>query len=295
MARPRMLVLLAACVSAVLVAPAGGVAAEEGAATRVDTLAATASASAVQVSGTATFVDVPAEIAFDSTGDSLEPGTGADVAGGTLSRPAGTNNLVFTLQVADQPPVVNGTPGILYLWPVAADGTDTGLFLMAGRMGLGTTDPSFVLGRNDGDSFSDVATLQGRMEEGVVEWTVPMSRIGARPDGGFVGQGGLNNTPVGTINGWPSLFWCCFILDGFVVDDYQIPVAAVELGIAPAGTPPDAVPLTETGTVDAKTGSFTGSLDTSALSPGEYVVVAEACYGAGNCGMGSTTVTVSAP
>lgn len=291
MERSRMLVPLAAGVTLLLVAPAGGVVAQEGDSTHVDSLEATASGTEVHVAGSATFVDIPAEVVLDPSGDSLQPGTGADVAGGTISRPVGSKNLVFTLELADQPPAVNGTPGILYLWPVASDANDGGLFLMAGRMGTVSTDPSFELGQNDSDSFSTITSLQGRMEDGVVEWTVPMSMIGAKPGGGTVSQGGLNDTPVGTINGWPSLFWCCVIIDSFSADDYTIPVATVELGIAPAGTPVDQVPLTTAADVDPATGEFSGAIDASTLPAGDHVVVARACYGAASCGLGSAAVT----
>jgi len=61
------------------------------------------------------------------------------------------------------------------------------------------------------------------------------------------------------------------------------------IGIAPAGTAPDQVVLSGTATVNAA-GAFTGSI--ASPGPGSYVVVAKACYGSGNCGLSSTTLTI---
>lgn len=72
--------------------------------------------------------------------------------------------------------------------------------------------------------------------------------------------------------------------------DYRIPTKDVQVGIAPAGTPPQFVDIDTPANV-ADDGSFTGDLDLAGLAPGSYDVYAEGCFGA-NCGVATATVTV---
>jgi hypothetical protein len=87
-------------------------------------------------------------------------------------------------------------------------------------------------------------------------------------------------------------FWGVVAFDTAAMDfEYDVPFPTVKLGIAAAGTPLSSVPLIENATVNGTTGAFSGSVPRPSTS-GEYVVVAQACYGSSSCGLSSTSVTI---
>lgn len=278
--RNAALVIAAAVAVAAPTAPAG---ADDQGTTHVDEVAASRSGGTLFVSGSATFVDVPGEVMTD-------PGDGilVDVTSGTISRPDPTSStLEFTLNISA---VSTDWPNMVYLWPIMVDGNDTGLFLMGSRIGAISTNPTFILARNEGDGFSTVANVQGSLTADAITWKVPLFRLGA--DGGSLLSGGGGSNPE-VRTGTAGLFYCCTTADQFdnwFLEDYRVPGASVEIGIADAGTPPALVPLTGSASVSGS--SFTGGLDVSGLAAGDYVVVAKACYGEGNCGIATTNVTI---
>ena len=71
---------------------------------------------------------------------------------------------------------------------------------------------------------------------------------------------------------------------------YTVPETEVMLGIAPAGTDPASVVFDTPGVLGGD-GSFTGSLATSGLAPGDYDVWAKACF-ATNCAISAETITL---
>jgi hypothetical protein len=255
----------------------------------VDSVSATAGSSTVNVSGSATFVNTPTQVAEDGAGDGLVPGVGFDVTTGTISRNVGSNNLVFSLN-ADMNATIGGAPGVLYGWAISVDGNDTGLYMTASRAGgTGCTNGCWSLNRDGGNNQSSrVATLTGTLGNGVVSWNVSLATIGAST-GSTISNGGAGLT--GTITGADGVGFCCTIIDSFFADDYTVPGASVRLGIATAGTPEGSVPLGSPVTVNAGTGAFSGSVPLPAQS-GSYIVVAQACYAPDNCGLKSTTITI---
>jgi len=267
-------------------------------ATGVNSVEATVSGSVISVTGSATFVETPTVVGTDPAGDATVPGIGSDVTQLTISRPAGTNNLVFTMDIADAIPVLFGVPEtILYTWGLNVDtaGASSEYSVQAWRTAQydrpGGLDPVIrVLSHPAAGSFDVVGYFSGTMADGKVTATVPRSSINA--DTGTVLSVGSRG--VGTTAGAIGFAYFNNNLggDGAFIEEYTVPGPTVRLGIAPAGTPPELVPLTVSATVNVTTGAFNGFLPKPAGS-GEYVVAAEACYHADACGSGSTTVTVS--
>ncbi|HVM11309.1 MAG TPA: hypothetical protein VM638_02370 [Actinomycetota bacterium] len=267
-------------VAALALAP--GATAHPGPATHVDSLSATVSGSFLNVSGTATFVDVPFTAADDPSGDATPAGIGADITKATISRAPNGSTLVFRLDVADMPAL--GSTGIRYGWGLSVNGNDTGLYLGASRIGSCGTNGCFTLSRSSGSTTSVVANLTGSITATSVTWNVPMATLGVTR-GSTVGAGAALT---GSITGGEGLGHCCFIIDGFTAGDYRVPGAIVELGLAPAGAQPSTANFLEVATVDAATGAFSGSLPKP--QSGSWQVVAKACYVATVCGYGSLTL-----
>jgi len=71
---------------------------------------------------------------------------------------------------------------------------------------------------------------------------------------------------------------------------YTVPTKDVRLGIAPAGTDPDAVTYGAPAALDAD-GGFSGDLSTVGLDPGAYAVYVKACFAA-NCGVATAPFTI---
>lgn len=271
-------------------------AADPGEATHVDSLVAGVVGGMVQVSGQATFVDFPVLLGEDPAGDAAISGVGADVTNIFVARPNPAKaTLEFTFEVADQMstgPAI--APVITHAWPFFVDDSSRQFFLdarSASVAGPTSASPSFLLREVTNSGIESIATLNGSMGDGIVRWEVPMSRIDA-VSGSTITQGG-DCVQMGSSLVIPGALYFCNNAAGdqvFMDDDYIVPGPAVKLGLAPAGTAPELVDLTTTATVQ-ETGEFTGSLPAPA-EPGDYVVVAEACHGANNCALSTTSVTI---
>lgn len=257
----------------------------------VSSVTASATASAISVTGKAIVSGDPATVGEDPAGDAQQKGVGADITGATIEL-VGGRNLVFTFNIGDQPPApVGASPTINYNWGLVVNGVDTGLFLSAGRAGLDginpSTDPIFNLSQNSEDGFLHVATLTGKMADGVVQWTVPMGLLGAQP-GSVIGSYG--EVAPGSHGGVPGVitYYNNTGGDAITVDDYKVP-GSVMLGIAPAGTPIEEISATTPASL-RNTGAFSGQLPLP-TEPGTYTVVAVACAAVDVCSTGTTSVT----
>lgn len=293
---------VAVLVLAIALSPVGARAHDDGT-THVESVVATVDGATISVSGGATFVDVPVVVAEDPSGDATVGGVGTDITTVTFSRPdPASSNLRLVAGVADQTPQINGAPTSLYHFPVAVNGAiancggGTGYWFPEARIAsLNPADaaPSFRLMCDL--SPGAVATgpdIEGAFGDGTVEFEFSMTLMGADPGDTLI-HGGDCVDP-GTTSSPPGGAWLCSNGggDAVLLDDYVIPEATVSVGIAPAGTPPELVETNLGATVDPATGAY--ELQTSApADPGDYVVAAEACYGPGNCGRSSTTVTIA--
>lgn len=291
--------LSATAAAAALVLQAVGASADPGSATHVDSVSASVGNS-IAVSGGATFVDIPVTVGQDTTGDASVAGIGADVTSLKISRPsAASQNIKFQMGIADQLPApVSTAPAIVFDWPIGADEAPPTYYLEARRVSGSPFFPNaspnaqFMLVHNHPDGFHEHGVLTGTMANGVVEWTVSLSAIEASGATKLVQGSGC--AALGSTAAAPGGFVLCNNAGGdgaFMEEEYEIPKAKVSLGIAPAGTPVESVAVSTPGAVNAGTGVFSGTLPKPA-TPGEYIVVAEACYGSSNCGRSSTTITV---
>lgn len=233
-------------------------------------------AGSLRVSGTAEFTDQPVVVS-----DQPGTGTGIDVTTATIERQVGSSALSFTYNL-DAP--TTDLPPVVYRWPVAVDGIDRDLYLEAGRVGPDSTEPTFALiGYADDASGEAVrAWLTGELTSDYVRWHVPMSLIYAH-GGSTVVQGGGAYAEVRTgLAGSASA--CCpthVTFDTVTLDAYEVPSATVEVGVAPAGTPPEQVKLEE-----AEVGVAAGQFHVVLPRPpesGHHVVVVRSCYGPSSC------------
>ena len=271
----------------------------------ITSLTATASGSTVAVAGTVAFTgDGAVQVASDAGDAPTSQVPGADLTTATIASP-NLRDLVFTVGLANQPPAgVNGVPEVIhYIWHISViTGANTSAFeLMAVRSAQnqqpGSTEPWFGLLTcmpGTGAASCSVSTsLSGRMQDGVVEWTVPRAAISA--SGGSIislAQNGLRSTV-----GAAGLVWFTNLGGDTMagVEDYTVP-GTVRVGIAPASTPDDQVPLTVTTAVKTNS-TFSTSLPKPATA-GDYKVAALACFGIDEdgqnvCELGTTPVTVT--
>jgi hypothetical protein len=301
MRRLRSLALLS---TAIVVLHATGVAAATP--TTVDVLAATASGSAISVTGSVTFGNQdPVELVNDGCGDA--PGGAAATALGLdhekllISQPSGgANNLLFTIDLCGL--TGGGIPeGIQYNWDIqvnggsGAGGSNWSIKTMRSRASATTNlDPYAAtytcVPSTGGYSCTENVRLTAVYDEATsqIRITVPFTAIGASP-------GAL-------IEGWPRAtnpFWIgpsasgattlTNIFDTSGHDEYRVPAKTASLGIAPAGTPESGVSFSTTATISGS--SFSGALAKPAA--GEYDVWAKACFGTSNCATRSVAVTVA--
>lgn len=286
------LVALAVTVAALEAGPAG---AEPSPVSTVDSVSAVPGPGGVAVTGQATLVDVPVVVGKDKSGGASPVPIGDDLTSATISRPhAFGDTLTFSVGIANPPPSLDGIPELItYAWAFLiwspGDGLKT-FDLQAYRSSQwhtpDSTEPVFMLYRGFGPADGDeIGPVSGSMAGGVVEWHVPISAIGAQP-GSVIVRSLLqaNITFAGAE--------CCTLdsIDPLTTKPYTVPGPSVRLGIAPAGTAPEDVPLTVDAALAAD-GTFTGALP-APTTPGAYTVVTQACYGTTSCGQGATSITV---
>lgn len=276
-----------------------GLAGADEPATHVDSVSAVGDGADVSVTGTAVFVDALVQVAEDPTGDASPGGLGTDLTKATISRPnAAKNELHFTMEIADEIPQAFALPEVIHYSFFFAVGPDAASqWLLMGlrtsqAQAPGSTGPVLSLHqfRANGTCCDPRGMVTGSMSGGKILWVLPMSMIQAKTGTliephparaiqiqiGASGQQRLNSNQPDQM---------------FSETTYTVPGPSVELGIAPAETPESEVPLSVTATVNAGSGAFSGKL-TRPTESGSYIVVAKACYGSGNCGIKSTTITI---
>lgn len=291
----------------------------EEAGTTVDSLTATVGTTSIAVSGEATFSGAPVvEVATDPAGDhetSEAPApTGNDLVSASIQA-LDASTVQFQITLANLPE--GGMDEVMnYNWPIlvtkggsttevtlgahsAATGREiicsTGLFVCTGStdnigqpvFDVQTCTPNETTGGNDCASQS----VPGELTADSFIWRVPASQIGASGgDATIVGNGDITaSRSASGVTWWTdgsagdTMAWGA--------DEFAYPAPTVSLGVASADTPDDAVTFTNTVTARSN-GTFTATVPTPATS-GPYKLVAEACFGPDNCGLGSTTFTIA--
>lgn len=309
----KAVAVFAAAVTSTLVVAVDGAFADPGNTSHVDVVTATVDVGGIAVTGRATFVDVPGVVGEDAADDAVGSAVplGHELTTATISRldPFG-DMLRFTLGIANQPetdPETNGVPEfVVYRWDfTVAMGTaqQRDVTLRAWRTSQGRNrlqrEPWFETSvcTNDDDCANRNGT--GSMGDGTVAWDVRMGQdiglgqIGQAGD--VISADGQNIQVTSSAAGAEppdSAADGVVVLDDMATDTaYTVPGPGVRIGIAPAGTAPQDVPLTVAGTVNSQ-GAFTGRLPKPA-TPGAYTVAVQACHGADSCGITATNVTVS--
>lgn len=284
--------------------------------TSVDSLAANATGTDVSVSGRATFGGDPrVTLAQDPAGDGpVQPGlasdAGVDLTGATVSRPdAGSPYLFFEWRVDDLPSSGSLPEAVRYTLPFRI-GTER--FQLQAKLSNAVSptladDPqghathpgrAFQLKGDCQDApvprCGHLAWLNGTFDtlNKVVRVTVPLGVTPAFAPGAVLernesGPADLVRIRAMVQAGAPTdqtaddADWTAGV-------SYEIPEAAVDLGITPAGTPQSEVPFAPAGSLDAD-GSFGGSF--AIPGPGDWDVWARACFGT-NCGVALRRVTI---
>lgn len=270
--------------------------------TTIESFSATVGPTTISVSGTASFVDEPMVVGTDAP-EAVNQGKvpGTDITTIEISRPNPTANAIrFTMNVANQPPELNGIPLVPYFaWDFFVD-TPTGQtlqFLLLANRATGEspdTDPDFVLWTCDPDApppnCNETARVTGAFTPTAVEVTVPANTIGAAP-GAVISGSGTNNVRVSPGIGTPVATGVTnLLLESLTqTEAYTVPGPTVRVGVAPAGTAPEAVELTKAGSFKTD-GTFSATLPKP--EPGDHVVAAEVCYTDTDCALTSTDVTV---
>ena len=303
----RRHVALVVGVVAMLTAP--GAAADQAPASAVSSVSVARSGDTLTVEGVAAFADASdTVVATDPTGDVSPGGVGLDLTQARIRRPQGGDSIVFTATVADPlpEPVFTAPEVTHYLWwiRVTNAGVSQNYQLMAMRSGQYNRTvpyPDYLFRVNacgktatgNPSCFTVAGVVDGRMADGVIEWTVPAGLIGALP-------GAVIDVPVSpsaTYGVEANLGVSGFTYlresersDAAAVAPYAVG-QSVSVGIRRANAKPETVVYATPATVGPD-GTFVAKLATPKVQ-GDYVVSVRACHGAiAGCGYAQAPVTV---
>lgn len=264
---------------------------------------ATPSGSTLRVTGTAALVPLaPVQVSTDAAGDAPVPG--ADLVSASITA-LGDGTTAFELGIGNFAPAAGSPPAVLHhnwgfsvtrgttVQTFVLKAVNRGAVIASGLDGSSAPDaPSFALQTCTPDPQTGQNTctsqyLAGEVTADAVRFLVPTASLqGPGATVAAAGQG------FNTSYGASDVLWTTNGLGGDTMAGgaaFTMPTAEVRLGLAPAGTPVDAVALT-----DAK--DLTGTAFSTTLprpAAGSYVLVAQACHG-DTCGpRTSRAVTVS--
>jgi hypothetical protein len=239
----------------------------------------------------------PAVLVTDPAGDDADRGVpnGTDFTSASIKADPVKKIFTFSFTLADPNPFFVISPGWDVLWGFTVDGKDTnGYHLQIGNVGglPPGAGPYFLLCTLTSAGFACDHELKGDLgSDGVVTAEVPFDVIGAVP--GTV-IGGSSKAGAGPDTITSNLGMGAVVFEGSATagetihaKDYYAP-GRVSLGIAPAGTNFLKVPTTVNAVV--KGTGYSGSLPKP--KPGNYIVVAKTCFGAGKCLVWAKTVKV---
>lgn len=328
----RGLALVAAAVSATIITTMSSALADPGETTHVDQVTATVGATAVEVAGTASFVDVPVQLGPGNpdqpTDEALEPIPQGNRAMKqlTISRPDPFGpTLKFTAELvksAELPAGMFTAPEVItYRWRfiVSESGGPPIRFQLIARQsdllystlieGAPSAEPKFFLQRCDGDSAWEVESptgtppTDGCPASSVFDEVTPiegeMSDNAVEwdvPLSAIGAQAGSRIDPDGTYAVSPVLSAGSITLPLGAGIAY-IPTRPYRVP-GPSirlGIAPIGVPMQDVTLTEDGTVQPDGAIGgrlPTPVEPGEYVVVVQACNGPSNCGLASTTITI---
>lgn len=274
-------------------------------ATSVDSLSAVVGTSSVAVSGNGTFTAPAVEIGVDGTGDHTGAQaplpTGTDLTTAKI-RALNPKTLQFELEVANMSSQKGSPEVINYIWPFIAGTSE--YELQAHRSAAGTDilndhvdnigNPTYSLNtcapdETTGQTTCNTVSITGDFTGHSVVWFVPTTMVGVNQSKPNVSEG----AEIASSLSFSGVLWYTNGNGGdtmFAERAFTFPTATVLGTIVPATVADeDAVPTTSL-TVNAL-GAFAGPLTKPTL-PGVYKVVVKACFGAGNCAIASTPITI---
>lgn len=286
---------------------------DQGPAVGVGEVSAALQEGRISVSGWTTFSGQAVASAGDPPGDGGEGAEelGADLTGASLVYRPEREDLLARLRLASLPQIKASVavgaawnelnlfverPLIVYGLSFELDGTRyevralrAGIQARCFECGLGEPlhsgqlRPRFALYRCEPVCIEQ-ARLPGAIGTTGVEvvTSVPLSALQAEDGAAVTGMrafAGVGEEASGAV----------VALDEANLPDGAIPAGSISLGIAPQGTPAEEVAFDDEAALSE--GVFSGSLDVSALPPGDYDVWARACMGE-TCGGGSTPVRI---
>jgi hypothetical protein len=298
-------------VAALLVSVAAPAAAEVPAST-IDSLAASVSGNTITAEGVATLADASdAVVGTDVTGDArLNPaagdpvpltGLGMDLTSARIRHNAASNQLLFTLGIADPMDQTFTIPELVgYHWLIKVTNGASSIYyqLQAMRSGqyertVPSADPLFrvnscgSLASGNPSCFEVAGHVEGVMAGGIVQWNVPVALIGAF-DGATIEQ-----SASGQVRSIFSTSGAAYVGGhGDTIETVPYVVGpAVHLGIRKSTQDPS-LTLYPTQAALGPDGSFVGKIATP-KTPGTYVVSVRACHGhTEGCAVGHAEVVV---
>jgi len=258
------------------------------------------SGSTLTVTGGSSFADQPfVSHGTDPAGDSTLPGAlGEDLVGAATATTTG-GRIKLRFEAAQFPPGVNRPgPAVMYgrsfcgvgeegatacwevdTWSSPPDGVDP--FVEVWTCADESCDPAGQTLTGIQGTVSFLGTTK------TVTTTLSLADLELAPGAALsaVDPGGLGSVWTG-VNGYYANG------DATAIDTtYAIPDREVSLAIGAPGQDPASVEYPAAAAV-AGGGAYSGQLDVSALSPGTYTVYTRACFGAGNCGYATSSVTI---
>ncbi len=274
----------------------------------VGTLGGTRENDTLAVSGTASFGGVAqVTVGSDAAGDTAQPypaELGYDLVGASIGQPdPATGDLRFELSLADLPPTGGLPETARYFWDFGIKrGSETTLFAIEGKRTdvvrrQSTATPAWVLQADcttDGNNIitcRDIASLSAVMdgESNRITVTVPRALLEQEVEGTVAGATVEPAVVFEGISTAPAAYFSPGGTGDVLTQEGSFPIGSrtVEVGLAVPGEEP----ATLAPAMLAADGSFYGSLDLSDLAPGEYDLVARACFGS-NCGSATTPINL---
>lgn len=276
--RPAHLTATAAAVAAALLLPGPG--AQAATTASLTLLKATPVTAGLKIDAKATFTsDEKLTVATDPAGDQNVPS--ADLTKGTITA-LDNKTLQFAVTMANPSPTGGAVPAVVhYFWQftVATEDSTSSLQLSALNTRYQGSEPNgYYFGLQTcapgptGNTCTS-AVVDGSYASGVLTWTVPMASINAAGGSEIASAGsGIYSSP-----GVAGVVWLASgagLFDSMAMEPYTVPEAFVQVGVAPAGTAPGAVAMTDI--LPAKGSGYQATLPSA--GPGS-VVVGQACFG----------------
>jgi hypothetical protein len=268
-------------------------------ASSVDSLSASVSGNTITAEGVATIAgSADVVVGTDAQGDAAThssfgipsvplTGLGMDMTSASIKQDPANDRLVFTLKIADPMDQIFTLPEVIaYHWLIKVTNGSSSIYyqLQAMRSGqyertLPSAAPRFLvnscssLASGDPNCFELAGYVDGVMANGIVQWQVPVSLIGA-----FRGSTIVQSAP-GQVRSIFSASGAAYFADhGDTIETLPYVVGpAVHIGIRKSNQDPELTKYQDLAALGPD-GTFVGKIARPS-TPGAYVLSARACNG----------------